>query len=450
MARRFWGAALGACLAVLPAACDPGMRVEPVPFQDAPAMDPGVVLAPLQFDQIRFNLRRGQKLASYRDGLDCAVSVGESDGLWWDRGRLMSADIEWSDLFFEEMSASGYTVLGDPQALFPEADRRRAVYRVRAAVEEVRMNLCNVVDVLSRTPLGVQYGKASMRVYWQVYSPILRRVMVEGRSAGYYALTEPLPEAPRTLMAEAFAQAVANFAAHPDLAALVHRPRPTRADVLRHRAGSERWLPYVAPHDVPFTERAEAIRHSVVTLENGEGHGSGFFVAPNLVLTNHHVVEGTQVVRLRLVTGRQVIGDVVAFDEQRDVALLQVEPAGYQPLPISGGPLRVGQDVYAIGSPKLHRLRGTVTKGVVSRFTQNRYGLPDIQADVDIHGGNSGGPLLDMQGNVVGISYAGYGDEKGTGMGLNLFIPIEGALQALNLHVRHPNDTRMADGEGVE
>lgn len=447
MARWGWRLSAVVAAALLATACDPGMRVDPVPVEQIRPMDPEAVLAPLRFDRISFNLRRGQRIGAYRDGLDCAAPVGEGGGLWWERGRVISEDVEWSDLFFEEMSASGYAVIGDPEALFPEADRRRAAYQVRAAVEEVRMNLCNVVDILTRGQQGVQYGKASLRVYWQVYSPLLRKVMVEGRSAGYVAITEPLPDAPLTLMAEAFAQAVANFAANPQVVALVHKPRPTRDDVLRIRVAPHRWIAYVPPFDTPFPRQAEEIRRSVVTLDTGEGHGSGFFIAPHLILTNHHVVDGSPSVRVRLVTGRQTIGDVVAFHDRRDVALVQVEPAGYRPLPLDGRPPRIGQDVYAVGSPKTPRLRGTVTKGVISRFTQTETGLPAIQADVDIHGGNSGGPLLDSRGNVLGLSYAGYGDGTGTGtgIGLNLFIPIAGALEALELTVRHPNDTRVAE-----
>jgi S1-C subfamily serine protease len=429
------------------AACDPGMPVSRVPLSDTYHMDPGAVLAPLRFDRISFNLRRGDRIGAYRDGLDCAYSVGDGDGIWWNSGRLISQDIEWSDLFFEQLQASGYTVLGDPDSLFPEADRRRAAYRVRAAVEEVRVNLCEVVDILTRVHLGAQYGKASVRVYWQVYSPTLRKVVLESRSQGYDDVDRPLPNAVETLLAEAFSQAAANFAADPALIDLVHRPRPTREDVLRAKVGPHRWLPYLPAFDTPFADHAEDIRYSVVSLDNGEGHGSGVFIAPHLILTNQHVVEGTHLVRVRLVTGRETIGDVIAYHDQRDVALVQVEPAGYRPLPLRLTPVRVGEDVYAIGNPLSLGLRSTVSKGVISRFSQNDAGLPDIQADVDIHGGNSGGPLLDDRGNVIGLAYAGYraAADSPTGVGLNFFVPIAGALDALDLRVRDPNDTRVAE-----
>jgi len=84
-------------------------------------------------------------------------------------------------------------------------------------------------------------------------------------------------------------------------------------------------------------------------------------------------------------------------------------------------------------------LSGTVTRGIVSKFTTNRAGMEDIQADVDIQGGNSGGPLLDKNGNVVGISYAGIGPAGQFSAGVNFFIPIADALRSLNINFRKRN-----------
>ena len=94
------------------------------------------------------------------------------------------------------------------------------------------------------------------------------------------------------------------------------------------------------------------------------------------------------------------------------------------------------EEVYAIGSPIDKSLAGTVSKGIVSKFASNSQGLEDIQADVDIHGGNSGGVLLDQHGNAVGISYAGIGTPDKKSVGLNFFIPVMDALEKLNLRLK--------------
>lgn len=171
----------------------------------------------------------------------------------------------------------------------------------------------------------------------------------------------------------------------------------------------------------------------MVTIEAGGGHGSGFFIAPTLVITNFHFVENNQFVRIQLITGRRILGEVIRRHPKRDVALVQVEAAGIAPIPIQTTPLKITQEVFAVGSPLFKANAGTVTKGIVSKFRPNRFGMEDTQADVDIQGGNSGGVLLDGNGNVVGISYAGLGTGDQTSIGINFFIPIMDALRKLNV-----------------
>ena len=187
------------------------------------------------------------------------------------------------------------------------------------------------------------------------------------------------------------------------------------------------------------------IRLGVVTVDTGLGHGSGFFISPRLVLTNHHVVEGRSIVRVTLVTGRNILGEVIRKHPERDVALVQVEEGGYRPLAIRTTPLKITEDVYAVGTPGNKEQAGTVSKGIVSKFTRNDNGLEDIQADVNILGGSSGGVLLDGRGNVVGITYAGRvsGQDKSF-TGINFFIPIGDALRFLN--IKFKDEVRQQPG----
>lgn len=133
------------------------------------------------------------------------------------------------------------------------------------------------------------------------------------------------------------------------------------------------------------------------------------------------------------------MGEVIRRHPKRDVAIIQVEKSRNIPIPIRTEPLKITEEVYAIGSPILKKLSGTVSKGIVSKFTSNSRGLEDIQADVDIHGGNSGGVLLDSRGNAVGVTYAGYGSGDGFSVGINLFVPIMDAMKKLNLEFKKRN-----------
>lgn len=435
--------------ALLPAACAPGMHVDKVGLAEPAWPDPAAVLAPIRFDKATVSLFRGRRIGSYRDGLECAL--GGQD-LWWNTGARMTKDIDWNALFHEQMTIGGHTVLGDPGAAFEGRlrDRARPAYLVSARIEDIRLNLCEVVSLWTGEPLEAQIGEGSVRVYWQVFSVLEKKVVLEAATAGYHSLDRPVGDGPAVLIMEAFAQAAANFAADPGLIALVSAPAPTREAVLDAPVGERRWLTAAAPFDGGLLPNVDAVRQAVVTIDNGEDRASGVVIAPDLVLTTRDAVAGTGVVRVTLTTGRTVMGSVLRWHEARDVALVQVEKAGYRPLPLRRDTVAEAMDVYAVGTPAAHGRHATVTRGVVGRFAQSGAGLPLILADVGDPAGLAGAPLLDAEGAVVGLGTVPRDDDgrpRPAGGGLTAFVPIAEALEALALRRRHPNDTREEDAE---
>lgn len=456
-ARRSWVAARGGvpaalfcCVLVagLLGACAQGMHVDKVALSEPAWPDPAAVLAPIRFDKAVVALQRGRRIGSYRDGLECAT--GGQD-LWWNTGARMTKDIDWNALFHEQMTIGGHTVLGDPGAPFEGRvrDRARPAYLVSARIEDIRLNLCEAMSLWTAELLGAQLGEGSVRVYWQVFSVVERKVVLEASTAGYHALARPVGDGPVVLVMEAFAQAAANFAADPGLIALVSNPAPTREAVLRAKVGDRQWLPAVPPFDDGLLPNIDTIRQAVVTLDNGEDRATGVYVAPDLVLTTRAAVQGTDMVRLTLTTGRSVLGSVLRWHEARDVALVQVEKTGVRPLPLRTEPAGEAMDVYALGTPAgPGGRRATVTRGVVGRLAQAGTGLPVILADMGDVAGLAGAPLLDADGAVVGIGTLPRGEDgtlRTAGGGLTAFVPIAEALDALALRRRHPNDTREED-----
>jgi S1-C subfamily serine protease len=168
-------------------------------------------------------------------------------------------------------------------------------------------------------------------------------------------------------------------------------------------------------------------------IREAQGIGSGFLInAEGQILTNHHVISGSSDVEVTLPDQSRYRAEILMRDRNNDLALIKINPGGkrlsFLRLGDSDG-LQVGQKVLAIGQP--FGLSGTLTTGVVSSLdrtirgeTQDLEGM--IQTDAAINSGNSGGPLLDSSGNVIGINTAIYGPSGGN-VGIGFAIPINRA-----------------------
>jgi Do/DeqQ family serine protease len=154
--------------------------------------------------------------------------------------------------------------------------------------------------------------------------------------------------------------------------------------------------------------------------------GSGFIISKEgFILTNAHVIQGAEEIKVKLGKEEIYSGKVVGFDTRTDVAVLKIETDGDLPLPVTLGDsdrLQVGQWALAIGNP--FGLEGTLTVGVISATKRSNMGIEEyedfIQTDASINPGNSGGPLVNIYGEVVGINTA----IVATGQGIGFAIPI--------------------------
>jgi serine protease Do len=182
------------------------------------------------------------------------------------------------------------------------------------------------------------------------------------------------------------------------------------------------------------------------------GQGSGFVVDPDgLILTNAHVVADATEVTVKLTDRREFDAKVIGVDRRTDVAVLRIDARDLPSVRIGDpGKLKVGEWVIAIGSP--FGLENSVTSGIVSAKSRS---LPDgtyvpfIQTDVAVNPGNSGGPLFNMRGEVVGINSQIF-SRTGGYMGLSFAIPIDMAMNVKDQLVAHGSVTRGRIGVNIQ
>ncbi|MBU3607663.1 DegQ family serine endoprotease [Polynucleobacter nymphae] len=163
--------------------------------------------------------------------------------------------------------------------------------------------------------------------------------------------------------------------------------------------------------------------------EADRGVGSGFIIESNgLILTNAHVVEGATTIYVTLTDKREFKAKLLGLDKRTDVAVVKIDARDLPRLPMGdSSKVRVGEWVLAIGSP--FGLENTVTAGIVSAKSRDTGDyLPFIQTDVAVNPGNSGGPLLNTAGQVIGINSQIF-SRSGGYMGISFAIPIDEAMR---------------------
>jgi serine protease Do len=195
--------------------------------------------------------------------------------------------------------------------------------------------------------------------------------------------------------------------------------KPIKATVPVVRAG-------ITPSQLSVSRSSHPSMDGVVVVRPPlAGIGTGLFVAPNLILTNYHVVEGLNHVPIELSNGSVGTGRVVDLDINRDLALIKTDVSG-APLELyAGHTLPLGESVVAIGHPS--GLTFTVTKGIISAVREQRSRMSRgfgseylfVQTDTAISPGNSGGPLL-LAGKVIGINTEKLVDVDVEGVGFAL------------------------------
>lgn len=369
----------------------------------------------IQFSRIVFNVPSTKQIGDIGVGYLCQ----KAEDYTLDNYNFEINDVLFVNTFTDVLSNANYNLAGNPNSLFVDNSVTPDLL-IGAVIKDMEYDMCRYRDIIKGV-LG--RGENYLLIEWQIFDVSTRQVVLTVNTEGY-AKTKFTENGENSVLEESFRGAVYNLLALKDFHDLV---QPTK-DLVVTPEFDQVALNYISANQTPSRISLEEARKSVVTIK-AQGHGSGFIISSDgYILTNQHVVGNSENVIVSLDNGIEVDGQVLRSDQHRDVALVKIPLNRLKPLLLQQNEPKIGTSVYAIGSPLDTSLSGTVSQGIISSFRvfdDQEY----IQSDAQINSGNSGGPMVDENGNVVAIAVSGRID----GEGVNFFIPIRSALESLRI-----------------
>lgn len=409
-------------LSVVLAFCAGGARAESVdlskPSPRIPARTPETLPAGGASRIIEFTLWRNtidahDVVGKFQDGLLCAEGADVFYTKRFDEFLIRNV----TKVFKEESIRFGFSLPEGTKSVFEDKAPNGADFRLGATLLKFDYRVCGRHDTK---------GDVYAAIKWELFSARRQKVV-------YSATIESSFNADKSMPFSQFEKALARSMVHN----LLGDPRFAQVVQSGGNADAEPAQALV-PLQIPqgqavgggVSKAASNLLAAVVTVESGVGSGTAFYISQDgYLLTNQHVVADAKFVRIKLPGGRSLVGEVLRTDRQRDVALIRTDPVATGVLTLRREEARIGEEVYALGSPFGDLLSGTLTRGVLSAKRVFE-GVAYLQSDVAVNPGNSGGPLIDASGQVLGITRL-----ASTAQGINLFIPVDDVLDKLALTI---------------
>jgi serine protease Do len=393
-------------------------------FADTVEAGPGInvsadgIKKTVQFRNWKVNLDTPNKIGTVSTGLFC---TGAKDmGYSTEYNKLFLADV--AQTFRDKSLALGYPRFNGSDSAFAEGEISSADYRMGFTLLDINQTLCiSGADVSGSGKLKLKAELFSNKLQKVVYSRIVEGTFSTDNKV---QLNDFIRKLIGNTLDPMFADQkyADNFRENATAGALASASG-TAAPILVKNG---------ARQADKVTKDSKGILSTVVTIETGGGSGSGFYIGRDgYVITNQHVVGDARYVKVKMGDGYAVPGEVVRRNAARDVALIKTDIEPPTALFVRTTAPRIGEEVFAVGSPFGAQLNSTVTRGVLSgerTMDEKRF----LQSDVAINPGNSGGPLVDADGALIAVADL----KRNNASGIGLFIPIEEVLATLGLNVQ--------------
>ncbi len=321
----------------------------------------------------------------------------------------------FSESFISQMKKWGYNVIEEGNSVFKEKQ------------EIPDLAIAGEILTYAKETKGTPGFKVSVWVRWSIFDVFKEKVIYEVNTAGYSNTKSKNKFKDELALALTDAtQSLINNEGFKNIA------KDNDSDNFTDKEGY--LLTKIKTRSIE--NYGEMIKNSIkssITVKTEYGHGSGFIISSDgYALTNYHVINDADEIEAIFSGDLKLPVKVVAYDEKRDVALLKIVGDGFCPFAINKDKNKntVGTEVIAIGTPRDINLGQSITKGIISGkrvFEEQNF----IQTDVSINKGNSGGALINLKGEVVGIIVRKIIGEDVEGLGFA--IPINEAIKVLNI-----------------
>lgn len=371
-----------------------------------------------------------KKLGRMKKSLDKIYECEAERNMNLSRAKRFLKKVDFISTFDEAFTDNGYEVAG--QRTFAMEQSTSNDISLGAVISDVKLTNC--YDPWSD---GSDYAQAStyFKIDWTVFDNLARKVVYEATTEGgdYGFEMPPRKNGTATSALLAFRQAVESLLANQKFVDILmvdsiletsYSDDSISLDDIRITQGNPK---------TKFVSKTSLIEKASVTVRTAGGHGSGFVISkPGYVLTNYHVVGDNREV-IVIIGEEEQRASVVRIHPGRDVALLKLEKQfASQPLQIDVNLVNLGEEIYVVGTPLDERLSFSISRGIISaRRTLNQRSY--YQTDAAVNPGNSGGPVFNGAGNVIGITVAGLFTSDGGSKNINYVIPIMDALEALDI-----------------
>jgi|GEM_PF-1043790 len=397
------------------------VQIPEIPAQPAISVAGKNITKTIQFKTLRESLVEGTEVGKLKKGLFCSGSASiRFEKTYYDSIRKL---IDRSVL--KAIGDAGYSRYEGANSAFDTTEVHGADLWLGATIKDNRASIC--VSSGTQATGGVYY-----KFFWELYSVAQQKVIFSKTTEGSFN-TDSSVAAPAEIHNKAITNAFNNLLADPGFAAAVSAdtsslPASAATNV---PVGEMMTLNAVSPPVGGASKNIPALEKAVVTIMASNSQGSGFYIDKSgYLLTDYHVVKDSKFVKVIFHgTNEEIVGEVVRINAARDVALIKTAKIDFAPLSIRFTLGQPGEDVYAIGSPM--GLTNTLSRGIVSAL-RKYHDMDYVQSDVGNTHGNSGGPLIDANGSVIGISDIGIAASNDN---LNLFTPIGEALTALSVQI---------------